>query len=462
MRPRGIGARKESRIDAQGGGGIDLEATCFTGSKKNENGWGEELRALEATEFLKKDAFDLKGFEAAVRLAVMREGRRFLERFTNEILPAMLGLERVAGSKGKRSRQIGTSLGEIRISRAYVPGKGCPLDEALGLVEGFTPEAASMLCVAGCMCGSYDKGEAALRKLSGLEVPGRTIQRLVNAVSPQMEATGADRAQAPFGDGTAVINTQMDMTGVPMRPEDLEKTKGKDGDPRKKQIKAGVSFRQVIGSDGRLQVEKSSISHIVAFESPDEFGDRAYEWQTRRGLRDGTTHVVTSDGASWIWDQVDRVFPEAVQIVDFYHACEHLMELCRLLHPGKDETESKKLFKTRRGMLKAHGATSLIRYFEENGAKTRNSAQIEAKLAYFRTNEKRMRYDIFRKEGYIIGSGAVEGSCKSVINQRADLAGQRWHPDGALNVLRIRSMILDGIHEKYWKDRGMICLKKVS
>ena len=70
--------------------------------------------------------------------------------------------------------------------------------------------------------------------------------------------------------------------------------------------------------------------------------------------------------------------------------------------------------------------------------------------------------EIFRKKGYIIGSGAVEGSCKSVINQRADLAGQRWHPDGALNVLRIRGMVMDGIHEEYWKRRGTIRRRKVA
>lgn len=428
-------------------------------SKKNgaAGDWGAELRALKASGFLRGGAFDLTGFERAVRDAVLRTGLRFLSAFLDSELPAMLGLDRVRGSKGRRPRRVATSLGVTTLRRAYVPGKGCPLDEALGLVEGFTPEAASMACFAGAMCESYDKGEAAMLKLSGIEVPGRSIQRLVNAVSPQMEAEGADRRQGAYPrEGTAVVNDQLDMTGVPMRPEDLVETRGVDGDPRKRQVKAGVGFRQVRGSDGRLQVEKSSIAHIVAFEDPWSFGDRMYEWERGRGLRDGMEHVVTADGAKWIWDQVGRVFPDAVQIVDFYHACEHLMELCRLMHPGKDETEAKALFGKRRAMLKAHGAPSLVRYFETNGPQSPNAAQIEARLDYFRTNAGRMRYGVFRKKGYVIGSGAVEGACKSVINQRADLSGQRWHPEGALNVLRIRGMILDGIHDGYWKRRGMV------
>ena len=136
------------------------------------------------------------------------------------------------------------------------------------------------------------------------------------------------------------------------------------------------------------------IAHIVAFEDPGSFGDRMYGWERGRGLRDGMAHVVTADGATWIWDQVSRVFPGAVQI--------------------------------------------------------------EEKLGYFRTNVGRMRYGEFRKKGYVIGSGAVEGACRSVINQRADLSGQRWHPEGALNVLRIRGMILDGIHDGYWERRGIL------
>ena len=132
------------------------------------------------------------------------------------------------------------------------------------------------------------------------------------------------------------------------------------------------------------------------------------------------------------------------------------MELCRLLHPEKDGGKAAEVFGTRRRMLKRNGAGCLIRYFEENGPSSPNAAEIDAKLAYFRNNAERMRYGEFRKAGYVIGSGAVEGSCRSLVNQRADLSGQWWHPRGAVNVLRIRGMIIDGIFESYWKTRGKI------
>ena len=226
----------------------------------------------------------MKAYETAVRDAVMAEGRRFLETFLNGALPEMLGVARMPGSKGTRSRRVMTSMGEVALQRAYIPGRPCPMDEALGLTEGCTAEAASMMCFASAMSESYDKGEAAMRKLAGFDVAGRTMQRLVNAVSPRMEAVGADQAHEAFPRATAVVNTELDMTGVPMRPEDLAGTKGRDGDPRKKQIKVGVSFRQERDGDGRLGVVKSSIAHTVAYEDADAFGDRLYGWQTRRGV----------------------------------------------------------------------------------------------------------------------------------------------------------------------------------
>lgn len=390
--------------------------------------------------------------EERIRAAVLQEGARFFREYAEIRLPRQLGLERVAGSRGYRTRTILTGLGETEVRRLYVPGRGCPLDAALGLEGRCTPKAAEMLCHAAAMDESYDKGEAALRVLAGIEVAGRSLQRLVNRVSPKMEEQGADRKPATPSAGQR-NDTQLDMTGVPMRPEDLADTRGQDGEPKKKQLKVGVSFFRERDADGQWNVVKSSIAHTVAYETPGEFGLRLRDWERTRGLGAADVHTVTADGAQWIWELVDGWFPQAVQIVDFFHACEHLGELCRLMHPGNPK-EAGRLFAMRRRMLKAHGAGCLVRYFGKHAAESPAQDEILAKLSYFRSNLARMEYGKFRKAGLVIGSGVVEGSCRSLVNQRADLSGQRWHPDGALNVLRIRGMIIDGIHAVYWKRRG--------
>lgn len=390
--------------------------------------------------------------EEALREALRREGARFLREHYQVRLSRRLGLDRIAGSRGVRTRTILTSQGEMEVRRLYVPGKGCPLDAALGLSGGCTPLAAEMLCHAAAMDESYGKGEVSLGRLAGLQVPGRRLQRLVNGASPQMEAAGADRKPDQPLPGHR-IDSQLDMTGVPVRPEDLVGTPGRDGEPRKKQLKVGVGFRRERGSDGQWRTVRSSLAHLVAWESPEAFGGRMRDWMRSRGLGAADVHTVTADGAPWIWELVRVWFPGAREIVDFYHAAEHLHELCRLARP-RDEAAADALFAVRRRILKAYGVRSLVRYFEALAVDSPAGREILAKLDYFRTNLARMEYGAFRREGLVIGSGEVEGSCRSLVNQRADLSGQRWHPLGALNVLRIRGMIIDDIHAAYWRKRG--------
>jgi hypothetical protein len=112
------------------------------------------------------------------------------------------------------------------------------------------------------------------------------------------------------------------------------------------------------------------------------------------------------------------------------------------------------MFKLRRRLMRDYGAACVVRYFENLPAQHPAKAQIEDALRYFRTNITRMDYGTFRKFGYFIGSGAMEGTCKSLVNQRTDLAGQRWHPSGSLNVLRCRALVADELHALYWRERA--------
>ncbi|MGI5868541.1 MAG: hypothetical protein ACOX9C_03725 [Kiritimatiellia bacterium] len=77
---------------------------------------------------------------------------------------------------------------------------------------------------------------------------------------------------------------------------------------------------------------------------------------------------------------------------------------------------------------------------------------IDRRLSYFRTHRKRMQYRRFRREGWPIGSGAIEGACKSLVKQRTNLSGQRWSPDGAPDVLWVRAIVIDDLHDECWRE----------
>ena len=101
--------------------------------------------------------------------------------------------------------------------------------------------------------------------------------------------------------------------------------------------------------------------------------------------------------------------------------------------------------------MKVYGVDCVIRLFEGMEGSAEKVEGIGKRLSYFKDHRERMQYRRFRREGWPIGSGAIEGACKSLIKQRTDLSGQRWSPDGALDVLWVRALIVDGLHDEYWK-----------
>ena len=398
--------------------------------------------------------------EETLRSAALAHVARILGLFYTDELPQLLGLDAPAGGCGQRTRSVLSTLGTITYKRAYtatVDEKGktvrsFPLDDALGITQGCTTPMVSMMSWAGAVFGSYDDAGKALGKLSGVAVEGRRIQRLINAVSAKENEWIIARDREVVKGG--ILNLQVDMTGIRMRPEELVGVRGKDGDPKKCQVKVGAIFRQQTNSEGEIERIPNSTTRVVTFDDVLNFSRMVMDEAVTRGYHDADIVVFTSDGAEWIWKMVDDRFKGVVQIVDFYHAVEHLSSLCELVEP--DKKKAAKLIRKRRSILKNWGANSTIAFFSKLAKGHCKQDEIEEGLHYFITNRLRMRYREFRKKGYFIGSGVIEGSCKCLVNQRTDLGGQRWLKSGSVNVLRIRAAIQDNLHDEYWKTVGKI------
>lgn len=395
--------------------------------------------------------------EDALRRAALRSVSRFLGAFLTGELPSLLGVGSPDGRRGTRTATVLSTVGEVRYSRAYVPGGRMPfpLDEAIGVVCGCTPPMAALLSRAGAMHQSYEAAGEAVTAASGVTVTGRRIHRLVSAVADGEREWAAGRPRDASEHD--VINLQADMTGLPLRKEDLAGVRGRDGKPpRKRQVKVGAVFLQEANAEGEVQRVPCSTTRVVQFSDWADFGDALYNEAVRRGYLKAKTAVFTSDGADWIWEMADQRFRGAVQIVDFYHACEHLSALCGVACPDTGGERFGKLFRTRRDMLRKWGVDSTIRYFRRIAQGHARKDEILAALAYFERHRSRMQYRDFRKRGYFIGSGVIEGSCKCLVNQRCDLAGQRWHPESSQKVLWIRAAVQDGLHDTYWRERSTL------
>jgi len=403
--------------------------------------------------------FDPVWFEQAFRAAAQRDTAAMLESFLNHELPGLLPPEDRGENEqfhSWRRRQVTTLCGPISLRRAYYLGpKGgrYPLDEQLGLHDQYTPAVSQLICWSGAMDPSFQQASETLQRFAGLSIPNRQIQRVVKHYAPHATAWKDTRKASARPTPVPILNIQADMTGIPMRPEELKDIKGKqpDGSAKTRQIKMGCVFTQSLDAEGQPQRDPLSSAYVSTFGEVSDLSNMLYSEALKAGYATAQTTVFLGDGAEWIWNMAEDRFRDAVQIVDFYHACEHLHSLCLTLEPNPDRASA--LFKDWRRRLKNNGLPRILNETFQRAApfsRVRRKTVAE-QLPYFRKNAARMTYRTFRCKGYFIGSGAVEGACRHIVCQRTKLSGMRWLRSGADAVLTFRCLIKSNLFDDYCK-----------
>ena len=296
----------------------------------------------------------------------MRDAAGLLESFLNEELPRLLGEPQLQPDEhlhSQQTRKVCTVLGPIRLHRAYYRGSQggrYPLDEALGLHDQYTPAVVQLMCWAGAMDSSFELASETLARFAGLAIPGRQVQRVINALGQSASAWMHNRQDESLQAPVEILNIQTDMTGIPARPEELQGIQGKqpDGSAKTRQIKVGCVFTQSRTPQHTALRDPFSGTYLAAFCDRTDFGTLLWSEALKRGYATARKTVFIGDGAEWIWNLVNDRFKDAVQIVDFYHACEHLHALCQALE--SDELRAKTLFHKWRKRLKNNGLPRIL------------------------------------------------------------------------------------------------------
>jgi hypothetical protein len=233
-----------------------------------------------------------------------------------------------------------------------------------------------------------------------------------------------------------------------------------DGSAKTREVKlVTVWSAERRDSQGHPVRDAGSVSYSAAIESaatrdtdeqPGAFVARVTREARRRGLDQAIRRVVLGDGAPWIWNLAGEHFPGAIQIVDLYHAKEHLSAVARAIFgPASDlaaQWASQRHEELDRGHLDA-----LLRALEGHAPIHDEARKC---LQYVTRNRQRMRYPEFRAEGLCIGSGVVEAGCKVVIATRLKRAGMHWTVAGANAIIALRACKLSGRFEDFWQRRS--------
>jgi len=400
--------------------------------------------------------------EIGLREALFRDACGVLEELLND--PALsvpedhsrLGEKCHAG----RPKAPLTLFGPVSLFRNYYYSEEqqqgrAPLDQALGLWDGYSPGVLRVLCRAAARL-PFETAAADLKAYCGLEVEGRQIQRVAQAMGPL--ARGAQQQLPPFKHDSGpipILYIAVDGKGVPMVAAELEGRAGKqpDGSAKTREVKLGCIFTQTtLDEEGLPLRDYQSTSYVAGFEKAPLFMVRVRQEAIRRRMAAALVLVLLGDGAAWIWEQGKKCFPQAFQILDLHHALEHLSTLTKLLE-GQPQA-AKALWQTWREQLLADDVAQVLSQARERTARlTGPSAGPAAKeIGYFENNQRRMLYGTYRALGFFYGSGVVEAGCKTLIGGRCTGSGMFWSEVGATNVLDLRCSLFGNQFDEVWDE----------
>lgn len=354
---------------------------------------------------------------------------------------------------GKRAKTVRLLSGDIRVKRTCYYNKEkkkgrYPFDDALGLINGSTPALvakAMRMAAKDPYAEAADTFEVNLRRRMTPDIlmtfpaalGGRACEFLASNESPDQRTP---ECVCVLGDGT----------GMPMRREELKGVKGKqkDGKAKTREIKVGAMFAMTpnLNPDQKPVRDPDTTSYVATSDRKDAFGNLLRGEYDRRFPVAPAVTLFIGDGAPWIWNIRRVYFPFAVEILDFYHAAEHLESILKMLRYS--EKEKKKLFRKWRRWLLAGKITALIDDAENRLGEHKGAAKA---LAYFRKNKARMKYNEYRVKGWFIGSGVVESACKTVVGARFKQSGMFWSKKGLDALLPFRVAFKSERYEELWK-----------
>jgi hypothetical protein len=453
------------------------------------NGIAEKLAEMVEEAIVKAGRTELQigDVEMALRESLREIGcealRCFLENAGGEIEAE---IECECGGELKYQRQraatIWSVFGKVKYKRAYYAGCRCghgkaPVDEQYGIEPGkVTAGLADLVGLSG-INKAFEDGKKWLKSFLLFEVSENTIraeteklgalqkkldEELVQAMQEeaQLQKREYDQRQA-----LERLYGSIDAAKVRIEPRDKQE-KALAGRENWRDLKIGCWYQGEIVPDrersfrqkGKAQREGTVIraknkEYFCDIAPADEFGKLLWATGCSADADHARVLVFVCDGAVWIWNLVDQYFPHAVQIVDWYHAEDHLK---RVAEEACSTPEQPQVWLKEITEDLWQGQVELVIAACQDLSKHSELARQAA--TYFSNNCERMRYAEFRAKGYLIGSGVVESACKQIVSQRLKLPGAQWNLDGAILTAKARAAWLSGKWQSLVHARSLLPL----
>jgi hypothetical protein len=321
-----------------------------------------------------------------------------------------------------------------------------------------------MVGLVGAMV-SFEEGDALLRGLAGLEVGAKQVERSAKELGEAIDCDERQHVEKPAPEHIApTMYLGVDGTGIPVRTEELVGRAGKqpDGSAKTREVKLCVVWSaEQRDAEGKPVRDEGSVSYSAAIESAastdaeftaSEFAQRVLRETTRRGFHHATRRCILGDGAPWIWKLATDFFPDAIQILDRFHAKQRLSAVAADIW-GPTSELGKQWAAERHTELDAGNSDALVHALK---AHTAACAEARRCAAYVERNRERMRYPQFEAQGLCTSTGVVESGCNVAIGHRLKRSAMHWGVRGANAIIALRCNQLSGRFEDFWERRAEV------
>ena len=366
---------------------------------------------------------------------------------------------------GWRPKSIVSLFGVIKLLLSYYRCDQCcqsqkPWDRTLGLSQrALTPAAAQVVSQAGVLTSFGEASKQTLQTMAGLQISESTVERTTEEAGARLkQQLDAGQTQGPQtrwdwqrdATGTTCAYMSLDHTGVRQQGPGGQRAEGK--------MAAVAMVYNVNSAHDERTPKDRQVRYLSGFYELDELGRQLRREAESVGVMQADQQIALSDGGSGLESLLKKFFPNAVCILDFWHAKEHLVELAQTLHP-QNEGARKQWLDQWCHDLKHEGGRVILERLRAMEIPPDNPAVCEVhrqQVVYFTNHQHRMDYPSYVANGWQIGSGPVESACKTVVGNRLKGGGMRWGSAGADAVCHLRAAYLSepACWQRIWATAG--------
>ena len=350
----------------------------------------------------------------------------------------------------QRTVKLHTLLGKVEVKRSYYLCPSCrrgvcPLDEKLGLRPNQLSAEVSRLAAMVGVQQPFAKGCELFETLTQVSLSDQSMAKATLAVGQKViEEETIWQAQS---EDEAFLLERKRSERHPLRlygSIDATKVHIRDDETHRwRDLKVGAWYeargRPPTSADDQWRIKAENITYFADIAPAADFAPLLWSEGVKRNAQLAHELIFIADGATWIWNLVNEKYPQAIQILDWFHAAEHLMPMAEAVFPAPDErlawvADMKQL------MWEGHIEMLLDRI---DDLRQHHSADVLRTTAnYFEFHKERMRYAHFRQQGYQIGSGTIESAAKQIGLMRLKVAGAIWNEAHARKVAKARASFL--------------------